>query len=257
MFDKLVESTRGRQGRHAGRYFAATTAIYALALLALGAGTIIGFHPALAEEYSLRAMLDPPVPTSPGPPAITQRVAKVDAPVNVFRPPSQPPHEILPPDAAARVEVQPYAPSGDYTGLIPCSGCTGKSGIPGARSEGDPVPPPPEPKPKPTPDPTPTPEIKPPGTAKVSEGVLQGSAIRKSRPAYPAIAKAAHASGPVQVVVTISEEGRVIEAYAASGNPLLRTAAVEAARQWVFTPTKLSNVPVKVQGVLTFNFVLE
>lgn len=257
MFDKLVESTKSRQGKRAGRYFVVTTAIYALALVALAAGTVIGFHPALAEGYSLLAMLPPPVPTAPAPATVMQRVARVEAPVNIFRSPTQPPHDILPPDEAARIPVQPYAQASDYAGTIPCAGCTGKTGIIGGRTDGDPVPPPPEVKPKPTPDPTPTPEIKPPGTTKVSEGVLQGGAIRKPKPSYPAIAKAVRASGPVQVVVTISEEGRVIDAYAASGHPLLRAAAVETARQWAFSPTTLSKVPVKVQGVLTFNFVLE
>jgi protein TonB len=60
----------------------------------------------------------------------------------------------------------------------------------------------------------------------------------------------------VQVQVLISEEGRVIEADVAEWNPLLRQSALDAARQWVFRPTLLSGVPVKVQGVLTFNFTL-
>ena len=49
----------------------------------------------------------------------------------------------------------------------------------------------------------------------------------------------------------------MIEAAVLNGHPLLRNAALEAARQWTFTPTRLSNVPVKVQGVLTFNFKLD
>lgn len=55
----------------------------------------------------------------------------------------------------------------------------------------------------------------------------------------------------------ISEEGRVIEAIAISGPELLREAAVQAAKQWVFTPTKADNVPVKVLGILTFKFTLQ
>jgi len=255
MFDKLVESAKNRGDKRAGRYFAITTAIYALALVALGIGTIIGFSPALAEEYNITAMLVPPVPSAPVVPVIAQRSTQAEAPRNIFAPPLKPITDILPPDEAAKIDLRPPASANDYARLIPCNGCTGKTGISGGANDGDPIPPKPEPKPKP--DPTPTPEIKPPGTTKVSEGVLQGSAIRKPKPAYPAMAKATRASGPVQVVVTISEEGRVIEAYAASGHPLLRATAVETARQWVFTPTRLSNVPVKVQGVLTFNFVLE
>jgi len=90
----------------------------------------------------------------------------------------------------------------------------------------------------------------------VSGGVLQGKAIKKVQPPYPPIAKAARASGPVQVQVTISETGEVIEATVISGHPLLRDAALQAARQWLFQPTELSAVPVKVQGILTFNFTL-
>jgi TonB family protein len=91
----------------------------------------------------------------------------------------------------------------------------------------------------------------------VSGGVLQGKAIKRVQPPYPPIAKAARASGAVQVQVTISETGEVIEASVISGHPLLRDAALQAARQWLFKPTELSGVPVKVQGILTFNFTLD
>lgn len=256
MFDKLVESTKSRQGRRASRYLVVTTAVYGLALLALAIGTVIGFSPALAEPLELTTMLTPPVPTAPAlAPVVQTNAAKANAPVQIFAP-SPKPVPILPPDEAAKVAPRPRA--GDFAGLPPCNSCTSKPGVFGGRTEPDPDPPPPivtrESKSKPD---SSSSEAKPSGPSKVSEGVLQGGAIRKPKPAYPQIAKAAHASGPVQVVVTISEEGRVIEAYATNGNPLLRNAAVEAARQWVFSPTTLSRVPVKVQGVLTFNFVLE
>src|SRR5262245_44140119 len=91
----------------------------------------------------------------------------------------------------------------------------------------------------------------------VSGGVLQGKAIKKVQPPYPPIAKAARASGAVQVQVIIGETGEVIEASVISGHPLLRDAALQAARQWLFQPTELSAVPVKVQGILTFNFTLD
>jgi TonB family protein len=89
---------------------------------------------------------------------------------------------------------------------------------------------------------------------KVSRSVLQGGATRKVQPAYPAIAKAARAQGSVQVEVTISESGEVMNAQAISGHPMLREAALQAAKQWRFKPTELSGVPVKTQGVITFNF---
>jgi len=95
------------------------------------------------------------------------------------------------------------------------------------------------------------------GEAAVVKKVIQGSALKKVSPAYSEEAKAAGVSGEVQVQVTISEEGRVIEAIVISGPELLREAAVQAAKEWVFKPTKLDGVPVKVQGILTFNFELQ
>ena len=93
--------------------------------------------------------------------------------------------------------------------------------------------------------------------AVVKKGVLSGRVLKKVNPAYPGEAQAARVSGEVQVQVTISEEGRVIEAIVISGPELLREAAVQAAKEWVFKPTKLDGVPVKVQGILTFNFELQ
>jgi TonB family protein len=63
-----------------------------------------------------------------------------------------------------------------------------------------------------------------------------------------------NATGTVEVEVTISEVGLVVEAKAVSGHLALRSAAVEAARKWVFKPTIFSGVPVKIKSVLTFTF---
>ncbi|HEY9405098.1 MAG TPA: TonB family protein [Pyrinomonadaceae bacterium] len=92
--------------------------------------------------------------------------------------------------------------------------------------------------------------------APISGGVINGNAISKPAPEYPAIARAARASGTVTVQVTFDEEGKVISARAASGHPLLQQAAVKAAYKARFSPVRLSGQPVKVNGVLTYNFVL-
>lgn len=90
-----------------------------------------------------------------------------------------------------------------------------------------------------------------------SGGVLQGNAAHRIQPQYPAIAKAAGVEGPVQVQITINEEGTVTAAEAISGHPLLREAAVDAARLWSFKPTELQGKAVKARGTLTFNFTLD
>jgi protein TonB len=84
--------------------------------------------------------------------------------------------------------------------------------------------------------------------------VSWGDAIKKAQPQYPAKAKRVNASGPVDVQITISAGGLVTVAKAISGHPLLREAAEEAARQWVFKPATLNGVPVETQIVLTFVF---
>lgn len=114
--------------------------------------------------------------------------------------------------------------------------------------------------PKPIPPSAPTPQTeatpaRPSGP--VSGGVLNGKAISLPKPSYPPIARAAHASGTVTVQVTIDESGKVISARAVIGHPLLQQAAVQAAYQATFTPTKISGQPVKVTGEITYNFVAQ
>ncbi len=89
------------------------------------------------------------------------------------------------------------------------------------------------------------------------DGVEGLKAIVLPQPDYPKIAAAAHASGSVEVKVIIDTDGNVIAASAVSGHPLLQAASVKAARNARFTPAKLNGSPVKVVGVITYNFVAE
>ena len=93
--------------------------------------------------------------------------------------------------------------------------------------------------------------------AAVNGGVLNGKATSLPLPVFPAIARQAHASGAVTVEVTIDENGAVVAAHAVSGHPLLQAAAVTAARQASFAPTRLNGEPVKVAGVLIYNFATQ
>lgn len=110
---------------------------------------------------------------------------------------------------------------------------------------GAPPPPPPPPAPKPTPKPVPK---------VVSGGVVNGNAVSLPQPVYPAPARAVGAKGAVNVSVTIDENGNVTSASATSGHPLLKQAAVAAARRAKFKPTLLSGQAVKVTGIIIYNF---
>jgi TonB family protein len=118
-------------------------------------------------------------------------------------------------------------------------------------AEEPPAPPPPPPPPS-TPSTTSTPSTQ--DIEQIPESVSQSRAITKVKPVYPPTAKKMKATGPVEVEITISETGFVIEAAAISGHLALRSAAVEAARKWVFKPAILNGAPVRVKSVLTFVF---
>lgn len=83
---------------------------------------------------------------------------------------------------------------------------------------------------------------------------MNGTAISLPQPVYPAAARAVHASGQVTVQVTVGTAGFVESATAASGHPLLRAASVAAAREARFAPRLLGGKPVKVSGVITYDF---
>jgi TonB family protein len=85
-------------------------------------------------------------------------------------------------------------------------------------------------------------------------GVLNGKATSLPSPVYPEAAKAVRAAGIVVVKVTIDESGDVIAASAVSGHPLLRSAAVDAARNAKFPPTLINGQSVKVFGLVTYEF---
>jgi TonB family protein len=93
--------------------------------------------------------------------------------------------------------------------------------------------------------------------AAINGGVLNGKAINLPNPEYPAIAREARASGTVRVTIMTDERGNVISANAISGHPLLQSAAVSAARQATFSPTFLEGKPIKVRGIVEYNFVID
>ena len=253
MFDNLPESSKHSQDNaRTTRFILLTGFLYGGVLLAGAVASIFLLNPNLADALDVTTMVAPPPPPAAPPPAAPQQVIRETPTITTFTPPTKPPEKI--PDATT-VQSKPVvaAVSRGVPGGVPGGQPGGVvGGVAGGAGDAPPPPPPP-----PTPAPEPTPKPEPPKKINVSGGVLQGSALKKVQPPYPPIAKAARASGAVQVQVTISEEGRVIAADVVSGHPLLREAAVQAARQWVFKPTELSGVPVKVQGVLTFNFTLQ
>ena len=67
-------------------------------------------------------------------------------------------------------------------------------------------------------------------------------------PVYPAIARAAHVSGPVVLTATFDTAGKVTQVTAVSGPPLLRDASIAFVKGWQANPyTGPRTCPVVVE----------
>jgi TonB family protein len=90
---------------------------------------------------------------------------------------------------------------------------------------------------------------------KRSDGIVNGIARKLPKPEYPAAARAVGASGSVNTQILIDTDGSVYSAEAISGHPLLRAASRQAACNAQFSPTSIGGKPVRIIGIITYNFV--
>jgi periplasmic protein TonB len=271
MFDTLVES-----GSHSddlarkGSFFLGTLVLYSIVLVAVAVLSIYLYNDSIpdpslelltlvapvpmAQEEAPKAQDEPKPATKAAPEVAMVKDMAVIAPVTKTNEVAPPTAKVVPTNKTLSVLVGDRD-VGDVnavpTGPVGVVGGTGGGGgggggtAPVVKTDDEPPPPPPQPTPPPKPK------------TVVSGGVMNGKAISKPSPAYPPIAKAARAAGTVTVQILVDEQGRVVSANAVSGHPLLQQAAVAAARQARFSPTLLSGQPVKVSGVITYNFVLQ
>ncbi len=89
----------------------------------------------------------------------------------------------------------------------------------------------------------------------INAGVMNSKAKSLAKPEYPATARVRLAHGSVLVKIKIDEEGRVISAKSLCGDRLLQNVSEEAARKSSFTPATVDGKPVKVSGIIVYNFV--
>jgi protein TonB len=261
MFDNLVESSSHKDDiSRKGSFVIVTLIVYTVLGVAFFVAGIYWYDNHLAEQDLELTTLVAPVPV---PQAAKEEVRKEEA-----KPVKEQPHvdvrkeliadvtrtELVPKEVSAKASDVPPVRRG-VTTVLGTSDSNSAAPMPTGSGSGTVVtgptkvdiagePPPPEVKPTPP-------------RAPISGGVLNGKALSLPRPPYPQIAKAAHASGTVVVQVLIDENGNVVSAHAVSGHPLLTAVAVAAARGARFSPTKLSGQPVKVTGVIQYNFVAQ
>jgi TonB family protein len=90
----------------------------------------------------------------------------------------------------------------------------------------------------------------------VVEGPLHGKEISLMKPEYPAKAKSEGISGKVTVAIFVNKQGRVVSARALTGEPVLKVAALVAAKSSKFSPEKLESQRSKNSGTITYTFKL-
>lgn len=269
MLDQLVESKEhGKENARKSELVIGIAALFILVLIGLWTRDLFahGFG-VEGGDLELTTLVAPPPPADEPPPPKPEKQPEQKQPdvdvrkeliQNIMQTPVKPPDEISTTRNAVKEmrldRLTKIGSSDADTGAV-IQGATGRvvdtGGTGGlststgtAPTGGDEE----DAAPKAAPTPKPVPKM-------VSGGVLNGKATSLPKPAYPAAARAVHAAGACSVQVVISESGGVISASAVSCHPLLKAAAESAARGAHFSPTLLSGQPVKVSGVITYNFV--
>jgi protein TonB len=105
--------------------------------------------------------------------------------------------------------------------------------------------------------PPPPPPPPPPAPVRVGGNIKPPTQLRRVNPVYPPIAQSARVQGVVIIEAVIGPDGTVAEAKVLRSIPLLDSAALEAVKQWQYTPTLLNGVPVPVIMTVTVNFTLQ
>ncbi len=250
MFEDLVESTPGGRGK--------TNKWWTVIVSTLGQAGVIAIiliipllvTPALPKTLLSSMLLAPPPPAAPPPPPTVQPIVvkkpptrmidqgKLIAPKSIPKQVALVKEEELPPDLPTTGGT-----GGGVQGGVP-GGITG--GVMGSIINSSPSAPPPPPPPK---------EVIP-TRIPVGGDVQKSKLINQVTPIYPRFAQQMRIQGTVRLHATISKDGRVMELTLVSGPPQLVQAAMDAVKQWRFSPTTLNNTPVEVDCVFDVKFVL-
>ncbi|HVG19366.1 MAG TPA: TonB family protein [Blastocatellia bacterium] len=260
MFNKLVVSTNEKRGKRTATFFFGTSIIYLTAVAFAFAISILAADPRMADasETILLALSRPPDAKPPEDRSarpgtqVAQRqdLNNVQDLEHLMSQPSDAARQIPP-------QVGDLSNSSDWGEGVHGGGGDGvpeglSNGVEISKGgDGEVAPPPDAPKPITQ---TRTEDNRQP--VKLTSIVLQGKATMRRAPDYPPLARQIRLEDSVSVEVMIGLDGHVESARAVSGHPMLVTAAVNAARGWRFEPTLLNGAPVRVTGIIVFNFKL-
>lgn len=262
MFNNLIESSsHTREFKRRGSFFLFTIGAYALLFVVGGVASIYAYDAHLEEQTDeIVTMLQPvDFPAAPprnlveperGPKSTSREqtqdvrqtpMASVDTPQLQPSNISTKPNPSLPVRLGIPTVIGKHDSNGNFAGPLGSGSPSGSGNTP-AMVQLTEIPPPPVVQ-------KPVPQV-------IHRFVINGDAIELPKPPYPGIAKQTRIQGVVNVQVLIDENGKVVSAHALNGHPLLTADAVRAAYRARFSPTKIGDQPVKVSGVITYNFVL-
>jgi len=262
MFNNLIESSsHTNELKRRGSFLLFTTFTYLVLFVITGVASIYAYDAHLEEQtesLELLTFVPPPAPEEPQPVRNTIprsstetnnlgrsiRTDLVDSTSN----PNNPPKEVgtvassVPParpdSVLGTTNADPPGPA--LSREVPSGGTGPVVSIP------DDPPPPPAKAPTPAP-------VK---IIRASE-ILNSKALVLPKPSYPPLAKQIRLTGTVTVQVLIDETGKVVSAKAVSGHPMLIPDSQRAAMQARFSPTTINGQPVKVSGIINYNFQMQ
>lgn len=239
LFEDLIESDVVAHKTKQGYTLPVSIAIHAIVLLAVVVVPLLTSEElpeptSVVKAFFVEPAAAPPPPPPPPPPAPRPQTQPrpVSTPVpteNKFQAPIETPEEVKP-EEGIDLGVEGGVPGG-VEGGVP-------GGVVGGVVGGLPDAPP------------------PPQAVRVGGQIKEPKKLKNVNPAYPDIAKQARVQGVVILECTISPQGKVTDVKVLRGIPLLDSAAIEAVKQWVYSPTLLNGVPVPVIMTVTVNFRL-
>jgi len=263
MFNNLIESSsHAREFKRRGSFLLFTAGVYVVFFVVSGVVSIYAYDAHLeARSTELELLTFVPAPPAEAQPEVVRntiraasnsdrqptrstRIELIDSTSN----PTNVPRTI----GTVASPVPPARPEsviGTTNEDPPTPAFAGDRGVPGGRGN-TPVGDMPD-----APPPAPDPPSPPPRVFKISR-VLNSEAIELPVPVYPQLARQIRLKGTVTVQVLIDESGRVVSAKALNGHPLLIHEAQKAALRARFSPTKINDQPIKIQGVIIYNFVM-
>jgi protein TonB len=238
LFESLVDSDTVSHKTAQSKTLPVSIAIHSMIILAVLIVPLLTSEELPEPSASARAFFveppaAPPPPPPPPPPAPKAQVQPKTPPKpveeNKFVAPIETPTEITP-EAAPDLGIEGGV-AGGVEGGVP-------GGVVGGVVGGLPSAPPP---------------VEP---VRVGGNIKEPKKIKNANPVYPDIAKQARVQGIVILECVISPQGKVTDVKVLRGIPLLDQAAIDAVKQWVYSPTLLNGVPVPVIMTVTVNFKL-